>query len=192
MTDVSIASSRRIHSGWNRLDVLQLQYSADGEQRHITREVLDHGHAAAVLVYDTTRRTTVLVRQLRAGKFFAEGQGVLIEVPAGLIDAGETPEDAARREVGEEVGLKAGHLDFVVAAYSSASSLTERIWLYLCEVTIDPDAGIASGALDHDEDLEIVEMRLRDLGDHADAGEITDMKTLILVEALRRRRPELF
>ncbi|ODN68416.1 NUDIX domain-containing protein [Methylobrevis pamukkalensis] len=124
------------HAGWNRLDVVTIEMAIRGAPARFTREVVDHGNGAAVLVFDAAQKTALLVRQLRAGRLVAEGDGGLLEVPAGLVDGSEDPAVTARREVSEETGVGLRDLVFVAAAYPSASSLTERIWLYLGE--IDP------------------------------------------------------
>jgi ADP-ribose pyrophosphatase len=55
----------------------------------------------------------------------------LVEVPAGLVDPGESPEEAARRELREECGLEAGRWQKLASAYSSPGFSDERIHVYL-------------------------------------------------------------
>lgn len=85
-------------------------------------EVVEHADAVAVLV---TRGHSVLgVRQFRP----AVGHDTW-EIPAGLIDPGETPERAAARELAEETGL-AGDLHLVTRLYASPGFTTETVYLY--------------------------------------------------------------
>ena len=65
-----------------------------------TLEYLHHHHAVAVLILDTNEEKTLLVNQYRPGN-----RGNLYEVPAGLIDEDENPEEAMFREVLEETGI---------------------------------------------------------------------------------------
>lgn len=187
-----VADRRTIHDGWLNLDVVVIDTMVRGEPTRLRREVHDHGNGAGVLVYDPDRRTAVMVRQVRAAALVADGAGVTLEVPAGLVDAGEDPAATARREAGEEAGVVLRSLDLVGAPYSSPGSLTERVWLYLAEIdpaVVRTDGG---GVAHEHEEIEVLDVPLRLLAAMADDGRLIDMKTLLLVETLRRRRPELF
>ncbi len=73
-----------------------------------TLEYLHHHHAVAVLIFDANEEKTLLVNQYRPGN-----RGNLYEVPAGLIDEDENPEDAMFREVLEETGYSKEDLDLI-------------------------------------------------------------------------------
>lgn len=73
-----------------------------------TLEYLDHHHAVAVLILDANEEKTLLVNQYRPGN-----RGNLYEVPAGLIDEDENPEEAMFREVLEETGYSKEDLDLI-------------------------------------------------------------------------------
>jgi ADP-ribose pyrophosphatase len=82
--------------------------------------------AVAVVPVDMARHRFALVRQRRIG---AGGDKVL-EVPAGKIDSGENPIDAARRELQEETGLRAGSIELVTKElWVSPGYTDERITL---------------------------------------------------------------
>jgi ADP-ribose pyrophosphatase len=78
----------------------------DGAARALTREVLRVGHVVGVLTIDPARNVVVLIRQFRLAAHLAFGLGELVEIVAGHVDQGETAEEAARRECGEEIGVK--------------------------------------------------------------------------------------
>lgn len=73
-----------------------------------TLEYLHHHHAVAVLILDANEEKTLLVNQYRPGN-----RGNLYEVPAGLIDEDENPEEAMFREVLEETGYSKKDLDLI-------------------------------------------------------------------------------
>lgn len=73
-----------------------------------TLEYLHHHHAVAVLILDANEEKTLLVNQYRPGN-----RGNLYEVPAGLIDEDENPEQAMFREVLEETGYSKEDLDLI-------------------------------------------------------------------------------
>ncbi len=73
-----------------------------------TLEYLHHHHAVAVLILNFNEDKTLLVNQYRPGN-----RGNLYEVPAGLIDENENPEEAMYREVLEETGYSKEDLDLI-------------------------------------------------------------------------------
>lgn len=183
-----ILSIRFLHEGWNRFGLAQVRLH-DGSVAE--RAIEDHGHSVGILPYDPERRVATLVRELRVPPLFSAGEQVQLEAPAGLIDDGSAEENA-RREVLEEVGLRLRDLDFVGATYSCASLTTEKIHLYLAAYGAADRAEDGGGAEGEHENIRVVEMPLADLAAMADRAELTDLKTLTLVLALRVRRPELF
>lgn len=187
-----IADRRTVYDGWLTLDVVVVDTTLRGQPARIRREVHDHGNGAAVLAYDPRTRMAVLVRQVRAAALVADGSGVTVEAIAGIVDAGEDPAETVRREAEEEAGLRIGRLDLVGAPYSSPGALTERVWLYLGECDAGAARGEGGGVADEHEQIEVLDVPLATLARLADEGRIVDMKTMLLVEALRRRRPDLF
>ncbi|KEF34324.1 ADP-ribose pyrophosphatase [Deinococcus sp. RL] len=107
-------------------------------------EVVRHADAVAVLAL-SERGEMLLVRQRRP----AVG-AVTLEAPAGLIDEGETPEQAARRELQEEAGLD-GELTLLTRFYSSPGFCDELLYVFAAE-------GLRESRRPHDEDedLEVV------------------------------------
>jgi len=111
-------------------------------------------------------------------------RGVLLEIPAGKLDPGEEPVECARRELAEEVGMKAEETVPLAEFYNSPGYSDERFFLYLC-------TGLSAtpGAPETDEFLDVVEVPLDDgLAMIAD-GRIRDAKSIIgltLARALKR------
>lgn len=184
----AVTATRLIHDGWGRFLVATLMLP-NGETIH--REVEDHGAAVAVLPYDPERRVAMLVRQLRVPALLAEGVPSMLEAPAGRLEALD-PEDCARREVFEEVGLRLERLEPLVTTWSIPSVSTERIHLFLASYTASDKIGPGGGLAEEGEAIEIEEMSLAELGRMLDAGRLVDLKTVALVLFLRSRRPELF
>lgn len=183
-----ILEIRFIHEGWSRFGIARVRL-ADGAV--VEREIEDHGNAVGILPYDPVRKVAALVRELRVPPLFAAGEQVQLEAPAGLIDDG-SPEQNARREVLEEVGLGLTDLEFVGATYSCAGVTTEKLHLYLGSYGQADRIEDGGGAAGEHENIRVVEMPLAELAARADEAAITDLKTLTLVLALRARHPELF
>lgn len=188
----TISERKVVYDGWLTLEVATLETTVHGKPVRIRREVHDHGHGAAVLAYDAVARTAVLVRQIRAAALIADGSGLCLEVIAGLIDDGENGEVTVRREAWEEAGVVLGAAEFLGAPYSTPGAVTERISLYLAEIDRAAPRGSGGGLAEEHEEIEVVELPLLLLARLADSGRLNDLKTLYLVDALRRRHPELF
>jgi len=143
--------------------------------REVRRDVVVHPDAVGMLLLTPARRV-VLIRQYRRPAATA-----LWEIPAGKIDEGETPLQAAERELMEECGMTARDYAEIAVFHPSPGICTERVHLFLAHVL---EEGVR-----HEPEEEILECRTFGL-DEADAmvsrGEITDGKTIMaLLLALR-------
>lgn len=120
--------------------------------RETVREMIEHPGSVIVLPV-TTDREVLLIRQYR----YTTGES-LIELPAGLIDEGEEPEVAARRELTEETGYEAGRLAFLGAAWVSPGYTQEQSHFYVAaecaQVEHEPD---------EDEPIDVIHVPLADL-----------------------------
>ncbi len=181
-----IVDRSNVFTGWNTFDLLTVE-AADGEggrHRHV-REVVDHGAAAVVLAIDKARDVALLVRQWRAGLLAVDaGDPFLLEACAGIVEAGETPEETIRREAEEEMGLTLRDVRSLGTMLPSVGTLTERMHLFVAEVT-DADRTHDGGGVAHEgEAIEVVEVPLPELYDMARSGALEDAKTLIIVQRL--------
>jgi 8-oxo-dGTP pyrophosphatase MutT (NUDIX family) len=146
---------------------------ADGEE--VTREIVHHRGAVAIVAHD--EQQLWLVRQPRE----AVQEPALLEIPAGRLDVdGESPLQAAQRELAEEVGLGARGWEPIVVFYTSAGFTDERVHLFHA-------TGLHEAQADSEENerIEVVRWPLSEL-DRAIA-ECRDAKTLIGLLWLARR-----
>ena len=183
---MEITHIETVHSGWAKILIATVRL-ADG--RTFRREIEDHGTAACVLPYDPERRTAVLVRQFRAAAYYAAREPHTLEAIAGIVEEAD-PAQTARREAREEAGLELGAIEPVGEGWTMPGVSTERMHLYLA--TYRDRAREGRGGVDEDEDITAVELGLDELVRLADAGKLVDIKTLVLVQTLRLRRPQLF
>ena len=132
------------------------------------REVVVHpGGAAVVPVF--SNGDVLLVEQFRYPM-----QQSLLELPAGRIDPGESPEETAARELEEEVGFRAGRLEKLAAFYTTPGFCNELLHLFLAR---DLEPGGRAG--DEDEELSVHRYSRRQLEKLIRSGRIVDAKTLI-------------
>ena len=179
---------RLIHEGWNTFGMATLTLPDGSRVEHVLE---DHGEAVAVLPYAPGRRVAVLVRQVRVGPMFWGDRPDIAEAPAGGLD-GQDPCAAALREVLEEAGLNLSDLELVTRAYSMPGVSSERLWLYLAPFTTSDRVSDGGGLAHEGEQIAVEEVSLVDLATAAREGQIDDLKTLALVQALQLRRPDLF
>ena len=180
---------RVVYSGWGRFLLLEVEL---GDGRKVVRQLEDHGEAAAVLPYDAERRMGLVVRQPRVGPLYSGFEPHLVEAAAGMIDAGEEAAATAVREAFEELGVRLAAVEPVVAAWSMSAVSSERIHLFLAPYSSADRVAAGGGMAEEGEEIEVLERPLKALLAEADAGELTDLKSLTLVWALARRRPDLF
>ncbi len=88
--------------------------------------------------------------------------------------------------------MRLGAVEPVVAAWSMPGLSSERIHLFLAPYAAADRVAAGGGKAEEGEEIEVLERPLKALLAEADAGTVTDIKTLALVWALARRRPELF
>lgn len=132
------------------------------------REVVHHNGGACILAMNSQGQVA-LVRQYR----YACGQEML-EVPAGKIEIGEDPRNAAFRELQEEAGLLAHHFVEFGQLYPTVGYCTEIIYMYFAS-QLEP----VPQCLDEDEFVSVVWMSLEEAVQKVLDGEITDSKTMI-------------
>ena len=182
-----ILSERTIHKGWLNLKMATVRLK---EGEIVEREIVEHPSGAAVLAYDPERRVAMLISECRP-PVLREGFEQIMEVIAGALD-GDDPEVCARREALEEGGLRLRVLERVAETWATPATSTERVTSFLAAYS-RADRVSAGGGLDEEaEHLRVREVALAELCRQADAGEILDAKTLLLVQALRLRKPTLF
>lgn len=156
----------------------------------LTRELFERGHAAAVLPYDPETDQVVLTEQFRIGALQAPGGPWLLEIVAGMIEAGETPEAVARREAVEEIGCAIGELVSICDYHVSPGGTSERIHLF-CGRVDAARAGGLHGVADEGEDIRVAVMSADDAIAHLQAGKIISAAPIIALQWLMMHRASL-
>jgi ADP-ribose pyrophosphatase len=136
--------------------------------------VLHHGEGVGILPVDPDGNI-YLVRQYRHPLFKH-----VLEIPAGIAEQGENPEDCAAREIEEEIGYRPQKLTFLVAANNTVGLSNDRIHLYLAEGLVK-----TSQNLDEDEIIEVEKYSLAECEKMIETGEIIDSKTILAIFAYK-------
>lgn len=189
--DVTWSRDRPMAGRFFRLDALTLGHRRfDGRRNEgLLREVMVGADAALVLPYDRARDRVLLVEQVRVGPIRrGDPEPWTLEPVAGLVDADETPEEAARREAQEEAGLELGALVPMFAGYPTPGNATDHFFCFLalCDLT---DGHATTGGLEEEnEDLRLHVLPFDEAIGLVDTGEANAVPLVAMLLWLDRWR----
>lgn len=170
MADFKKLAEREIYKG-DRITLGRATFeSPDGHR--FERDVVHHPGAVGVVPVIDEGNAVLLVRQFRAPV-----ERELLEIPAGLRDvAGEPPEETARRELIEEVGMRAGRIEKLCAFTNSPGFCDEVVHVFVA-FDLEECGNDLQGI--EEAHLTVERVALDDVADMIRSGEITDAKTVI-------------
>jgi len=158
-------SSKLIYEGRAvklRVDVVQMPSGRESE-----REIVEHDDCVAIIAIDADDNI-LLVSQFRKPI-----EKELLEIPAGGIDSGETPEDAVCRELREETGFLPRRVESLGGFYSTPGYCTEYLYLYLAtELTPSPLYA------EDTENISLVRAPIKKIPELVTSGRICDAKSI--------------
>jgi len=188
--DVEILAQRTVFQGFFRINEYKIRHRlfGGGWSDVVTREMFERGHAVVVLPYDVKTDQLVLVEQIRLGAKDSDQSPWLLEAVAGMIGQDENGQDeacdeVARREAFEEAGLTLGRLEPMLSYLSSPGGTTERIHLFLGELTAPVQTGVFGLPEEH-EDIRVHLMQRRTAMELLSAGKIDNAATVIALQWL--------
>lgn len=178
--NVDIIETHSLHKGHLRLDRYRLRHRRfDGHwSEPYEREVVSRRPAVSVLLLDPRLDRVVMIEQFRLPALLAGEAPWQLEIVAGLIDEGETPEAAAIRECREETGLEPQRLTLATSYLSSAGMMTEEMTVFLAQVDSARAHGI-HGQVHEQEDIRLVTLPRREAIARALKGGIRNAAALI-------------
>ena len=135
--------------------------------RKVTREVVEHVDSVGIIAIDE-RGNLLLVNQFR----YPAGE-ILLEIPAGCIDPGETPESAAKRELREETGFNPRDLEKLGGFYLAPGYVNEYMHVFLAR-----NLEYSPLVSEDTESIELVRKTLPEFKAMIQSGQIKDCKTI--------------
>ncbi|WP_083687076.1 NUDIX domain-containing protein [Roseovarius nanhaiticus] len=186
------------HIGFYRFETQRLRHPtfASGADQQVRREMVVATDAVMVLPYDPVRDRVLMVEQFRMGAY---GRGDprpwMLEPVAGRIDAGETPEEAARRECEEEAGIALSALEPIASYYCTPGYSTEYFHNFVGLADLPDDLPRLGGLASEAEDIRIHligfadAMRLIETGEADNGPLILSLLWLARERATLRRTP---
>jgi ADP-ribose pyrophosphatase len=181
--DVEVASLETVYDGYFRMDRYRLRHRLHdgGWSKEVSRELFERGHAAAVLPYDPLRDEVILIEQFRVGAYAAGMHPWLIEIVAGIIDTGESPDEVVRREAVEEAGVDVTDLVRIGRYLASPGGTSETVTLYCGRVDASAAGGI-HGLDTEGEDIKVMVVPAADITAMVASGELTNATTIIALQ----------
>lgn len=180
MGRLNIRSIHTIFRDYFRIDEAWVSYELpDGEMSGVVRRLsFERGDSCAAVVVDEIAGKAIMVRQFRFPTV-AQGPGWILELVAGTLEDGESPESCIRREIEEELGFEAISLSHLRTFYTSPGGSSERVHLFHAVVSAGSRVGPGCGVSEEQEDIEVVEIALTDVPMLLAGSDVLDAKTII-------------
>ncbi|MBI4184580.1 MAG: NUDIX domain-containing protein [Proteobacteria bacterium] len=189
---VELVGRRTLFEGFFRIEEYRLRHRLHdgGWSPELRREIFERGHAVGVLLFDPGRDGVVLVEQFRVGALAAGWDPWLIEIAAGIIEEGESPEEVVRREAKEETGCEVGDLIHLQDYLASPGGSSETVGLYLGRVDAGRAGGVHGVRAEH-EDIRVRVLPFAEAVAMLDAGRLDNAAAIIAVGWLARHHDEV-
>lgn len=198
--DVRVFTKSSPFKGYFRIDRYRLSHRLfeGGWSAPMTREVFERGHAVGVLLYDPGRDVVVLIEQFRIGayavqpsiRFRRRVSPWLMEVVAGIVEKGESPEDVARRESREEAGCEILDLVHICDYMVTPGGSTETVILF-CGRVRAPRHGSLHGIGSEHEDIRVHVVPSARALEWLDTGRACNSMIVIALQWFRLNRGRL-
>ncbi|MBS7255921.1 NUDIX domain-containing protein [Flavobacterium branchiicola] len=181
--EIEITETKLLSDNWYVLNKVTFNYTKENQktESHI-REVYDRGNGAAILLYNSSKKTVILTRQFRLPTYLNGNKtGMMIEACAGLLDK-DNAEQAIIRETEEETGYRLSKVQKVIETYMSPGSVTEILYLFVGEYNESMKVSEGGGLDAEQENIEVLEYTFDEAYAMIESGEITDAKTILLLQ----------
>ena len=149
-----ILSEKTVFKGFFSLKKYTLQHTLyqGGWSEQMDREVFHRGECVAVILYDPKVDSVVIIEQFRPGAMqFNDQRSWLLEIVAGAIEPGETPENVAIREAVEESGCDIQQLIKINEFFTSPGGTSELLHLYCGRIDSENIGGVHGLAEEHED-----------------------------------------
>lgn len=190
MKKVSIEQKKTIFDDFFKVEEAYLRFEQfNGEMSpRIRRLNMERGNSVAIVIRNRDTGRLIMVTQFRYPTY-QNDHGWTVEILAGMVDPGETPEETLRRELVEEVGLSIETFEHINTFYPSPGGSSELIYLYYAEVSGEQAKYKKTGGLlTHGEDIKAIELSVDEALAKIKSGEIMDAKTIIGIYWLENHR----
>lgn len=181
-----------VYRGFFNLSRFRLRHTlfAGGWSEPLSRELFHRGRCVAVVPYDPVTEQVILIEQFRIGAVGDKAVPWLMEIVAGAVEPGESPEDVAHREAVEEAGCTLGRLLRIGEFYTTPGGCSEKVTVF-CGLTDCRAAGGIFGLDEEDEDIRALTVSLDEALAWIDAGIIDSAVPALALQWLALNRERL-
>jgi len=191
---VDIIERKTVYDGFFKMHKLRLRHRLyrGGWSGEMERELFVRGNAVGVLLYDPKREQVALTEQFRIGALEREAGPWCLEIVAGMVEAGESLEDVAHRELQEEAGLAVAELHYIRSYLPSPGGSSERMHLFCATADLSSVEGYF-GLADEHEDIRLRVLPLSALLAALDEGAVAidNAASIISLQWLQLHRDRL-
>lgn len=190
--DVEVLEKATVYQGFFRMHRYRLKHRLieGGWSPVITRECFDRGPAVGVLLYDPYKDAVVLVEQFRIGALGSPEGPWQLELVAGIVEKGETPEDVIHREAIEEAGSDVLDLEYICEYFPSPGGSNEKLYLY-CGGIDSTHVGGVHGLKEEGEDIWVQVFPREEAWHILQENYINTAATIIALQWLQMNYPRL-
>ncbi len=183
--NVVIKSVTNLSDNWYKLEKYNFDYKQlNGEWVNQNREVYDRGDGAAILLFNREKQSLILTKQFRLPSYVnGNKDGMMIEVCAGLLEK-DDPLTCIVKEAEEETGYAISNPKKVFEIYSTPGAVSEKIHYFIAEYTSEMKVSEGGGLSEETEDIEVLEIPIKEAYQMVLNGEIKDAKSIILIQYL--------
>ena len=187
-----ILDKHTVYNGFFKLERYELKHTlfAGGWSQPIQRELFRRNNCVGVVLYDPNRDEVVLLEQFRVGAVLHSEQAWLLEIVAGGIEEGETPEQVAYREAEEEAGCTIEELMLISEFYTSPGGASERLSLF-CGKVDSANVGGIYGLEEENEDIRVSVISFDEAYNLLEQGRIESAIPMIAIQWLALNRDKL-
>ena len=182
-SNFKVTNKKNLYDGFFKMNEISLKYKKyDGSwSNEIKRELFSGAQVSAVLPYDPIKKEIVLIQQFRPGTISRNTNNYLKEIVAGIIDPGESPEIAAKRECLEETGYKIKKLTSIQGYYPAPGSSESFYHLFLGEVDSKNEKKIM-GLDTENEDILVESFKINQVKKMMEEGKLINGLALIAIQ----------
>tara|TARA_B100001057_G_scaffold449461_1_gene490644 strand:- start:50 stop:631 length:582 start_codon:yes stop_codon:yes gene_type:complete len=182
-SNFKVTNKKNLYNGFFKMNEITLKYKKyDGSwSNEIKRELFSGAQVSAVLPYDPIKKKIILIQQFRPGTISRNKNNYLKEIVAGIIDPGESPEIAAKRECLEETGYKIKKLTSIQGYYPAPGSSESFYHLFLGEVDSKNEKKIM-GLDTENEDILVESFKINQVKKMMEGGKLINGLALIAIQ----------
>ena len=179
----NIINKKKIHDGFFKLHELTYTHQKHNGKwsSEIKREIFSGAHVVTILPFDSLNKRFLLLKEFRPGLLHRKDNPMIWGIVAGMVDKGELPEEAAKRECMEETGCPAKKLKKILSYYPAPGASESFYHLFLAEIESFEGKRIM-GLKEEEEDILVRSYSIGEVKKLMKKKKITNAITLIALQ----------